>query len=312
MTGAWAPEASAYAGEWDRFFFVLVAVSAVVVTVIFVIIVGFSIRYRRGSTAKRGFLPSAITNEIELTWTSATAIAFIFLFWWAAVTQLRNIVPAQHPLELHVLAKQWMWKVQQPNGVREINELHAPVGQPVELIMTSQDAIHSMFLPALRLKQDVLPGRYTYLWFTADKPGIYHLLCAEFCGTEHSRMTGRLVLMTPADYARWSAAQPGAEDLAAEGETLFRSLGCSGCHARQSSVHAPDLNGVYGHTVQLSDGRTIVADEAYLRDSILLPRKDVVAGFVPIMPSFRGVVDEDEMVKLMAYLKSLANKGERQ
>jgi len=312
MTGGFAPDASAYAGDWDRFFFVLVLVSGLIVALIFAIIVGFSIRYRRGSKAKRGLLPEVITNEIELTWTSATAIAFIFLFWWAATTQLHNIVPPANPIEIHVLAKQWMWKVQQPNGVREINELHAPVGRPVQLIMTSQDVIHSMFLPALRLKKDVIPGRYTYLWFTADKPGIYHLLCTQYCGTGHSRMTGRLVLMTAPDYARWSAAQPGAENLAAQGERLFRSLGCSGCHAPQSSVHAPDLNGVYGHRVQLSDGRTVIADEAYLRDSILLPQKDVVAGFTPIMPSFRGIVGDDEMVRLMAYLKSLADKGERQ
>jgi cytochrome c oxidase subunit 2 len=312
MSGAFPATASAYAGEWDRFFFVLVAISGVVVAAIFAVIVGFSIRYRRGSKAKRGLLPEAITNELELTWTSATAITFIFLFWWAALTQLKNVIPPRHPLEIHVLARQWMWKVQQPNGVREINELHAPVGQPVELIMTSQDVIHSLFLPSLRLKQDVLPGRYTYLWFEADKPGVYHLLCAEFCGSEHSRMTGRLVLMSAADYARWGAAQPGAEDLAAAGETLFRSLGCSGCHAPQSRVHAPDLNGVYGHAVQLADGRSIVADEAYLRDSILLPQKDVVAGFAPVMPSFRGIVGDGEMVKLMAYLKSLGDRGERQ
>jgi cytochrome c oxidase subunit II len=311
MTGAFPATASAYAGEWDRFFFMLTAISGLIVLAIFIVIVGFSIRYRRGSKAKRGVLPGAITNELELGWTSATAIVFVFLFWWAAVDQLKNVVPPGHALEIHVLAKQWMWKVQQPNGVREIDELHAPVGRPVRLIMTSQDVIHSLFLPALRLKQDVLPGRYTYLWFTADKPGVYHLLCSELCGTEHSRMTGRLVLMTAADYARWSAAQPGAEDLAADGEKLFRSLGCSGCHAPQSSVHAPDLNNVYGHKVQLSDGRSIVADEAYLRDSILLPQKDVVAGFDPIMPSFRGIVGDGDMVKLIAYLKSLASKRER-
>lgn len=311
MSGAFPATASAYAGDWNRLFFVLLAISALVVAAIAIVIVGFSIRYRRGSKAKRGLLPGVITNELELTWTSATAIVFIFLFWWAAVAHLKNVIPPSGALEIHILAKQWMWKAQQPNGVREIDELHAPVGRPVQLIMTSQDVIHSLFLPALRLKQDVLPGRYTYLWFTADKPGVYHLFCSELCGTEHSRMTGRLVLMTPADYARWSAAQPGAEDLAAAGERLFRSLGCSGCHAPSSNVHAPDLNGVYGHEVQLADGRTVVADEAYLRDSILLPRKDVVAGFQPIMPSFRGIVGDDEMVKLMAYLKSLANKGER-
>jgi len=305
MTGAYPMQASVYAGEWDRLFAVLTVVSALVVAAVFIAIVGFSIRYRRGSRAPRGVLPEIITNELELGWTAATAIAFLFLFWWAAVQQLHNVVPPANAIEMHVVAKQWMWKVQQPNGVREINELHAPVGRPVRLIMTSQDVIHSLFLPALRLKQDVLPGRYTYLSFTADKPGVYHLLCAELCGSEHSRMTGRLVLMNAADYAKWSAAQPGAENLAAEGEKLFRSYGCSGCHAPQSSVHAPDLNGVFGRRVQLAGGKTVTADEAYLRDSILLPQKDVVAGFDPVMPSFRGVVSDDDMVKLIAYLKSL-------
>jgi cytochrome c oxidase subunit 2 len=266
MTGAFPGDASIYAGEWDRFFAILIAISAIIVAAIFIVIVGFSIRYRRGSKAKRGMLPEVITNELELSWTAATAIAFIFMFWWVAMTQLKNIIPPEHPLEIHVLAKQWMWKVQQPNGVREIDELHAPVGRAVELIMTSQDVIHSLFLPALRLKKDVLPGRYTYLWFTANKPGIYHLFC---------------------------------------------SLGCSGCHAPSSSVHAPDLNGMFGHKVQLADGRTVTADEAYLRDSILLPQKDVVAGFEPIMPSFRGIVDDDDMVKLMAYLKSLPSKRDQ-
>jgi cytochrome c oxidase subunit 2 len=169
-----------------------------------------------------------------------------------------------------------------------------------------------MFLPALRLKQDVLPGRYTYLWFNAEKPGIYHLLCAEFCGTSHSRMTGRLVLMTPDDYARWSESQPGSENIAREGDKVFRALGCSGCHAPGASVHAPDLQGIYGRPVQLSDGRTVIADEAYLRDSILLPTKDIVAGYQPIMPSFRGAVNEEQMLKLIAYLKSLTTEGQRQ
>jgi cytochrome c oxidase subunit 2 len=312
MITGFASGASAYAGQWDRLFFVLLALAAVISAIVLALVVGFSIRYRRGSSAKRGLLPNVIRNELEFGWTSATAFVFIFLFWWAAVIQIKNIVPPKNPYEIHVVAKQWMWKVQQPNGLREINELHAPTGSPVELIMSSEDVIHSMFLPSLRLKQDVLPGRYTYLWFTGQKPGVYHLFCAEFCGTEHSRMIGKFVLMSPADFARWLAAQPLGADLAKEGAALFRSLGCSGCHAANSAVHAPDLNGVYGHQVKLSDGRTVTADEAYLRDSILLPEKDVVAGFQPIMPSFRGIVNDDQMIKLMAYLRSLSSEGERQ
>ena len=310
MILTFAPDASAYAGQWDRFFFVLLALAGIVSAVVFALVVGFSMRYRRGSTAKRGMLPNLIRNELEITWTSGTAFTFVFLFWWAAAIHLRHVVPPKNPYEIHVLAKQWMWKVQQPNGVREINELHAPAGSPVQLIMSSEDVIHSMFLPSLRLKQDVVPGRYTYLWFTGDKPGVYHLLCAEFCGTAHSRMVGKFVLMSPADFSKWLAAQPMGEDLARDGKALFHSLGCSGCHAENSAVHAPDLHGVYGRQVHLSNGRTVIADDAYLRDSILLPRKDVVAGFEPIMPSFSGIVHEDDLIKLIAYLRSLST-GDR-
>jgi cytochrome c oxidase subunit 2 len=312
MINSFAPEASRYAGEWDRLFFILVAISGVIIMLVLFALVGFSIRFRKGSSAKRGLLPTLLRNEIEIGWTSATAFVFLFIFWWAASAQLRHATPPKNAFEIHVLAKQWMWQVQHPNGVREINELHAPVGRQVELIMTSEDVIHSMFLPALRIKQDVLPGRYTYLWFNADKPGTYHLLCAEFCGTSHSRMTGRLVLMTPDDYARWSTAQPPAENLAREGEALFRTLGCSGCHAERSSVHAPDLHGVFGRQVHLTDGRTVTADEAYLRDAILLPRKDIVAGYQPIMPSYQGTASEEQLQKLLGYLKSLSSEGEPQ
>jgi cytochrome c oxidase subunit II len=309
MIEEFAPRASEYAVRWDGLFFALVAISAIVVALVFLVIVGFSMHYRKGSDAERGALPERFRNEIEIGWTTATAFAFLFMFWWAASMQLHHIVPPQNAFEIHVLAKQWMWKLQQPNGVREINELHAPIGRPVQLIMTSEDVIHSMFLPALRLKQDVLPGRYTYLWFTADKPGVFRLMCAEFCGTEHSRMTGRLVLMTPEDYSRWSAAQPEADNLARQGEELFHALGCSGCHAPGSAVHAPDLHGVYGHPVHLSDGRVVTADEAYLRDSILLPGQDIVAGFQPVMPSFRGTVSEEQIIKLIAFIKSLSAEG---
>ncbi len=309
MIEEFAPTASSYASQWDWLFFVLVTVSAIVVALVLAAIVAFSIRYRRGTPALRKQLPGSFSLRVEYGWTTATALAFLAMFWWAATAQLHHIVPPEGAIEIHILAKQWMWKIQQSNGVQEINELHAPIDRPVELIMTSEDVIHSMFLPALRLKQDVLPGRYTYLWFSADKPGVYHLMCAEYCGTAHSRMTGRLVLMSPVDYSRWSAAQPQADNAAKQGEGLFNSLGCSGCHAKNSSVHAPDLHNVYGHPVQLSDGRSVIADEAYLRDSILLPEKDVVAGFDPIMPSFRGQVNEEQIMQLVAYLKSLSTPG---
>ena len=302
----------------DDIFYALVALSLVIVLIVFGLVVVFAIRYRRGSAAKRGALPKLVRREMEIGWTAATAFLFLFIFWWAAVSQLTALGQPAGALEIHVVAKQWMWKVQQPNGVREIDEIHAPVGRPVKLVMTSEDVIHSLFLPALRIKQDVLPDRYTTLSFNATKPGIYHLLCAEFCGTDHSLMTGRFILMKPADYAKWLNAQPATAGLAAKGEELFRQLGCSGCHGANSNVHAPDLDGLYGRPVHLADGGVVTADEVYLRDSILEPRDAIVAGFQPIMPSFKGQVSEGQLTQLIAYLKSLStvdtvnDQGQRQ
>jgi cytochrome c oxidase subunit 2 len=309
---AFTSQASAHAATVDNVFFGLSIISVLIVLLVFGLVVGFSYRYYRGSKAKRGQLTRSTENLFEIGWSTATLLLFLFIFWWAASTQLSALTPPHDALQIHVVAKQWMWQVQQPSGVREINELHVPSGKPVVLTLTSEDVIHSMFLPALRITQDVLPDRYTYLWFTADKPGTYMLECAEFCGTAHSRMTGRIIIMTPANYAQWVSAQPQTTGLARQGEALFRSLGCSGCHAKQSSIHAPDLHGVFNRLVHLSDGRSVVADEAYLRDSILQPRKAVVAGFTPIMPSFKNQVSEDQLVQLLAYLKSLTVKPEAQ
>ena len=303
---AFTTEASSHAAWVDTIFYALVGMSVLITLIVLGLVIGFSFRYRRGSDAKRGPLPKLVQREFEIGWTAATVFLFFFIFWWAAASQLSALAPMKNALEIHVVAKQWMWKIEQPSGVREIDEIHVPAGKPVLLSMTSQDVIHSLFLPALRLKQDVLPDRYTYLWFTADKTGTFNLTCAEFCGTSHSRMSGRIVVMQPAAYSQWIAAQPQTAGLAHEGEDLFRSLGCSGCHAVTSSVHAPDLDGVFGRMVHLSDGRTVTADEAYLRDSILQPGRDVVAGFQPIMPSFQGQIDESQMVRLLAYLKSLS------
>jgi cytochrome c oxidase subunit 2 len=304
--------ASDYAHSIDRLFWLLVVISGLIVGLVSALIVVFLAHYRRGSNAKRGELPAWLSHEIEIGWTVGTLFLFLFIFWWAGTRELTALTPPQDALEIHVVAKQWMWRFQHPNGAREIDELHVPAYMPVRLAMTSEDVIHDLYLPALRLKQDILPDRFTYEWFTATKVGTYHLTCAEYCGTDHSVMAGKFVVMAPQDYARWTAAQPQGDDLAHQGEALFRSLGCSGCHTPGSSVHAPDLHGVYGHLVQLSDGRTVTADEAYLRDSILLPNKDIVAGFQPIMPSFSGVATEAQLVELLAYLKSLSpdtNRG---
>ncbi len=297
--------ASDYATDVDRAFWLLVVISGLIMLLVMALVVTFIIRYRRGSNVHRGELPEPFKRDVEIGWTAATLFLFLFIFWWADTVHLAALTPPANALEIHVVAKQWMWRIQHPGGAREIDELHVPANTPVRLAMTSEDVIHDLYLPSLRLKQDILPGRTTYLWFTANKTGTFWLTCAEFCGTDHSRMGGKLVIVTPDAYARWTAAQPEGDDLAHQGAALFRTLGCSGCHTPGASVHAPDLHGVYGRLVHLSDGRTVTADEAYLRDSILLPRKDIVAGFAPIMPSFAGVATEGDLIKLVAYLKSL-------
>jgi cytochrome c oxidase subunit 2 len=296
----------------DRIFYGLSAITSLIVILVFALVIGFSFFFYRGSRAKREPLTHAFENKLEIGWSTTTLLLFLFIFWWAASAQLSALTPPNNAMQIHIVAKQWMWKVQQPSGIREINEIHVPTGKPVVLSMTSEDVIHSLFLPALRIKQDVLPGQYTYLWFTADKAGTYILECAEFCGTGHSRLIGRFIVMPPEVYAQWVSVQPQTVGLAQQGEALFRSLGCSGCHAKESTVHAPDLHGVFNRMVHLADGRTVIADEAYLRDSILQPTKDIVAGFSPIMPSFRGSVSEDQLVQLLAYLKSLAIASQAQ
>lgn len=304
------PAASQQAHEVDLIYYGLVTVSVLITLAVLITGVTFAVRYRRGSSARRGELPEWVSREVEMGWTVATLFAFIFFFWFAASAFLAAYKAPDNALEIHIVGKQWMWKIEHPDGAREINELHAPAGVPVRLVITSQDVIHSFFLPALRIKQDAVPGRYTETSFIADKTGIYRLFCAEYCGTDHARMGGRLIIQSPADYERWAAAQPQVADLAGEGRMLFTSKGCSGCHGEHEHVKAPNLDGVYGSYVKLADGRTVMADAAYLRDSLMLPKKDVVAGYEPIMPSYRDALSEDQIFRILAYLKTLSGDGD--
>jgi cytochrome c oxidase subunit 2 len=297
------PAASTLAPRVDLLFWLLVGISGAIVLLVVTLLIWFSLKYRRGSKAKRGALPTRFTREVEIGWTVATFTTFIFLFWWAASVEIANVPIPKHAMEIHVVAKQWMWKIEHPGGQREIDAMHLPLGVPVKLVMTSQDVIHSFFVPAFRLKQDVLPGRYTELTFTPDKVGTFPLFCAEYCGTDHSRMRGGVVVMTPQAYARWSAAEPQGDTLAARGKMLFTRFGCAGCHVNSQTVHAPDLTGIYGKPQPMEGGGFKIADETYLRDSIMLPKKDVVAGYAPIMPSFQGVISESDAIALIAYLK---------
>lgn len=308
--------ASLQATNFDPLFAGLVGVAGAIVILVVGLVVGFSIRFREGSKVKRHRVPSLLRREVEIGWTVATVLLSMFLFWWAGSVVTQELEPPSDSIPFHVEAKQWMWKTRSAEGVREINALHVPSGRPVVLYMASQDVIHSFFVPAFRIKHDVVPGRTSVVWFEATAPGVYHLYCAEYCGTDHAMMTGKIVVLEPADYARWldsrlaGAGDDANANLAARGRELFISAGCAGCHSGDSSVRAPRLEGVYGRRVPLADGRFVKADAAYLRDSILQPSRDVVAGYTPVMPSFEGVLEEGEIQALVAYLRELVDVPE--
>jgi cytochrome c oxidase subunit 2 len=297
------PQASSIAPQVDTLFWFMLALCVIVVVGVLIAIVSYSVKYRRGSQADRSGR-QAQSLGVELTWTLIPLALFVGVFTWSLFVFAKMRSPPEGSQTVYVVAKQWMWKTQHPGGQREINTLHVPLGQPIRLTMTSEDVIHSFYVPAFRVKQDVLPGRYTELWFTATKLGNFPLFCAEYCGLDHARMGGNVVVMASADYARWLDGHAGPQSLAARGAALFRAYGCSGCHGANASVHAPDLDGLYGRWVQLSDGSTVIADDRYIRDSILLPKKHVVAGFAPIMPSFSGQLSEEDLVALIADLRS--------
>jgi cytochrome c oxidase subunit II len=302
----WPPAASGYASELDLMFVLLALPVTALSAPVFVLLVVFAARYRQGNPANRVHPPNR-NVKLEISWALIPFALTLVFFVWAAKLYFDDLRPPAGALEIDVVARQWMWKFQHPGGQREINQLHVPAGEPVKLTMISEDVIHSLYLPALRLKHDVLPGRYEQLWFTADQPGTYHLLCAEFCGTSHSQMGGSFIVMPPADYAAWLDNMPDSRSLASAGKALFSDFGCSGCHGASSKVQAPSLAGVFGSPVPLASGEIKIADESYLRDSILLPRKDVAAGYQPIMPSFKDRISEGQLLQLIAYIESLGD-----
>jgi cytochrome c oxidase subunit 2 len=300
----WPPTASAYASQIDFLFVSLLVIAGLTVGLVFYLLLFFANKYRHGSNADRSGTTKK-TWRFEVSWTVATLLIFVGLAGWGADIYLKLYNPPADALQIFIVGKQWMWKAQHPGGQREINALHVPAGQDVRLVMASQDVIHSFFIPALRIKQDVVPGRYETMWFRADKVGRYHLFCAEYCGTDHAHMGGWLTVMNPRDFATWLQSQGGQETLAAQGEQLFRRYGCSGCHEPGGTVRAPNLHGVFGGPVPLSDGSVVIADEAYVRDSILDPKGQVAAGYAPVMPTFAGQVSEDDLAKLVAYIESI-------
>jgi cytochrome c oxidase subunit II len=299
----WPPQASTQAANLDALFVFLLLITGITTLAIFVFLIVFAVRYRHGNQEYAPHLEGS--NAVELTWTIVPFGIFIMMFVWGAVIYFQERTPPRGAMEIYVVGKQWMWKTQHPEGQREINQLHVPVNRDIKLIMTSQDVIHSFFLPAFRVKQDVLPGRYTTMWFHAIKPGTFHLFCAEYCGTQHSGMIGQIVVMEPADYEKWLSGGGAEGSLSATGQKLFQELGCATCHRADTQGRGPNLVGVYGKPQLLDDGRTVLADENYVRESILNPGAKVVAGFRPIMPTFQGVVSEEQLLSLVAYIKSL-------
>jgi len=307
----WPEQASTIAPQTDALLLFLLGVSLFFSLLIAGLIVFFMVRYRRQPGGDHA--PDVHGSlALEATWTVIPfVIAMAMFFWGASIFAAIQHAP-KDAMPINVVGKQWMWKLQHLEGRREINELHVPIGRPVKLTMTSEDVIHSFYVPAFRVKQDAVPGRYSTVWFEATKAGTYHLFCAEYCGTLHSGMIGRIVAMEPAAFEVWLAGQePGAANVpvAVAGEAVFRAQACGTCHRPDGTGQGPPLAGIFGKTVRLQSGETVVADEGYLRESILNSQAKIVAGYQPVMPTFQGLLSEEDVMRLIAYVKSLKAGG---
>ena len=305
MTPLFPEQASTFAGNVDALYLFLIAVTAFFSLLIGTLVVVFALKYRRKS-------PDEVATEVhesgllEIVWTVIPFGLMLVMFFWGAKVFFQITRPPANAIEIYVTAKQWMWKLQHEDGHREMNELHVPIGQPVRLTMASEDVIHSFFVPAFRFKRDVVPGRFSTAWFEATKPGKYHLFCAEYCGTRHSGMIGWIYVMTPADYQAWLAGGTPGETLASAGAKRFVEQACNTCHGEQKGARGPSLTGVYGSTVRMQSGQTVVVDEAYIRESIVNPQAKLLEGYPPIMPTYQGLISEEGLLQLTAYIKSLS------
>ena len=298
--------ASTLAWEIDAIYLFAVAITVVFTLLIFALMIVLAVKFRR---TDEDFVPKPIHGSapLEIVWSIIPFVITMVLFGWGAYVFFKYSNPPAGAMDVHVVGKQWMWKVQHPEGKREINELHVPIDQPVRLIMTSEDVLHSFYIPAFRIKRDTVPGRYSVIWFEANKTGEFHLFCAEYCGTEHSRMIGKVVVLSRPDYEEWlQTEENGAQDSpVVAGERLFTQKRCDSCHAEGGVGKAPSLAGIYGTQVLLADGSRVVADESYLRESILDPKHRVVDGFTPVMPTFQGQLSEEQVLELIAYIKTM-------
>ncbi|MDX1979271.1 MAG: cytochrome c oxidase subunit II [Bryobacteraceae bacterium] len=304
------PEAASnLAPEVDMLMLALMVFSVFFTIVIFVAVGFLAVKYHRKSDDE---VPPHIHGSLvlEIAWSIGPFLPVLLMVVWSARIFVSAYTPQPNSMEIYVTGKQWMWKIQHPEGPREINELHVPVGKPLKFSMISEDVIHSFYIPAFRIKKDVLPGRYTNMWVTPTKVGTYHLFCAEYCGTQHSGMIGKVHVMEQSDYERWIAG--GDESMTARGEQLFNQYGCVTCHQADGKGRGPSLVGVYGSNVRLQNGAVVRADDAYIRESVINPRAKIVEKYSSIMPTFQGQISEEGLLQVIAYIKSLEKEGEAQ
>ena len=299
----WPREASTVAGQTDALYIFLWLMTIVGMALVLALLVVFSVKYRKEKH------PNAIQIEgstlLEATWTIIPLGIFLFVFVWGAWLYFRIYNPPADSMNIYIVGKQWMWKAEHPGGQHEINALHVPMGRNVQLTMISQDVFHSYSIPEFRVKREVIPGRYSTVWFNATTPGTYHLFCTQYCGTLHSGMVGDVVVMTPSDYQAWVDSSTSGMSLAQNGERLFASMGCSQCHTGDAAARGPNLAGIYGAKLKMDDGSTQLVTGGFLRDAILNPSAHVPAGFKPIMPTYQGQISEEGMIDLVEYIKGL-------
>jgi cytochrome c oxidase subunit 2 len=302
-------QASNLASEVDNLYFFVTAVTAFFALLVVVLVIVFAVKYRDKTGEKIG---SPITGSIplELGWSIIPFFVSMAIFAWATIVFFHLVRAPDQALEIYSTGKRWMWRFQHIDGQSEINELHVPLGRPVKVTFTSEDVLHSLYIPAFRVKADAIPGRYSSIWFTPTKTGEYHLFCAEYCGTRHSGMVGRVVVMEPNDYQAWLSGGGTGLSMAARGEQLFQQLGCVSCHLNDGSGRGPSLAGKYGSQERLASGDAISVDDGYIRESILTPQQKLVAGYGPVMPTFQGLVNEEGLMSLIEYIKSLPSTGQ--
>jgi len=287
----------------DAFYFFLILISVIGLAAVGILVFGFSMMYRKDRNPVATHIEGS--TLLEATWTIIPLALFMVCFVWGALLYFRIYDPPTNAMNIYIVGKQWMWKAEHPGGQHEIDSLHIPINRPVQLTMISQDVFHSFSIPAFRIKREVIPGRYSTVWFEATATGTYHLFCTQYCGTDHSAMIGEIVAMTPDAYQAWAAGSTSGASLAQNGERLFASLGCNSCHSGEATARGPNLAQVYGSRLQLTDGSYVTVNDAFLRETILNPSTRVTAGYAPIMPTYQGQVSEEGLIDLVEYIKNL-------